>query len=157
MDCFAEAVIGRRFALTRWLAMTGCQRPRPSPKQRPVIAQERGRGVVAGAAGDAAAGLRAAAAMVEAFQRPAIIGVAEHRPRREQLIERQRAMKNIAAEQAELTLQIERRENLPADDACRKTRRVTIHGRDHEIGDLVAMVVPRPALWQFRRDMLAEQ
>src|SRR5258708_34434119 len=112
MDCFAEPVIGRRFALTRWLAMTGCQRPRPSPKQRPVITQDHARGVVAGGAGDAAAGMRAAAAMVEPLQRPAIIGVAKHRPRREQLIERQRAMKNIAAEQAELALQVERRENL---------------------------------------------
>src|SRR5947208_4439418 len=86
----------------------------PSPKQRPVIAQNHARGVVAGGAGDAAAGMGAAAAMVEPLQRPAIIGVAEHWPRREQLIERQRAVKNIAAEQPELALQIERREDLPA-------------------------------------------
>src|SRR5260221_1540732 len=109
------------------LAITVSQRPRPSPKQRPVIAQNHAGGVVAGGAGDAAAGMRAAAAMVEPLQRPAIIGVAEHRPRREQLIERQRAMKDIAAEQAELALQIERREDLPTDHACRKARRITIH------------------------------
>src|SRR5258706_2262949 len=138
-------------------AMTVSQRPRPSSKQRPMIAEDHAGGVVAGGAGDAAAGMRAASAMIEAFQRPAIIGVAEHRPRREQLIEGQRAVKNIAAEQAELALQIERREDLPADHACRKTRRITIHGRDHEIGDLIAMVIPGPALGQFRRDVLAEQ
>src|SRR5258707_11911988 len=108
------------------LAMTVWLHLRHSPKQRPVIPQNHARGVVAGGAGDAAAGMRAAAAMVEPLQRPAIIGMAEHRPRREQLIERQRAVKNIAAEQAELALQIERRQNLPADDACRKARRVTI-------------------------------
>src|SRR6266480_4534825 len=114
-----------------------------SPKQRPVIRQNHARGVVAGGAGDAAAGMGAAAAMVEPLQRPPIIGVAAHWPRREQLIERQRAVKNIAAEQPELALQIERREDLPAHDACRKTRRITIYRRDHEIGDLIAMVVPR--------------
>jgi hypothetical protein len=27
MDCFAEPVIGRRFAPTRWLAMTLCAAP----------------------------------------------------------------------------------------------------------------------------------
>src|SRR5258707_9292685 len=94
-----------------------------SLEQCAVIPQNHARGVVAGGAGDAAAGMRAASAMVEALQRSAIIGVAEHRPRREQLIEGQRAVKYIAAEQAELALQIERRENLPADHACRKTRR----------------------------------
>src|SRR6266481_2303450 len=87
--------------------------PSPSSKQRPVIAEDDAGGVVAGGAGDAAAGMRAAAAMVEAFQGSAIIGVAEHRPRRKQLVQRQRAMKNIAAKETELALQIERRQDLP--------------------------------------------
>src|SRR5258706_4889473 len=96
-----------RIRATRWLlamtvsnrislAMTVSQRPRPSPEQRPVIPQDHPRGVVAGGAGDAAAGIRAASAMVQGLQRSAIIGVAEHRPRREQLIEGQRAVKYIA-------------------------------------------------------------
>jgi hypothetical protein len=71
---------------------------RPSPKQRPVIPEDHAGGVVAGRAGDAAAGMRAGAAMVEALQGSAIIGVAEHRPRREQLVQRQRAVEDIAAE-----------------------------------------------------------
>src|ERR1700731_2613189 len=129
----------------------------PSPEQRPVIAQNHARGVVAGGAGDAAAGMRAASAMIETLQGSAIIGVAEHRPRREQLIERQRAMKDVAAEQAELALQIERRQDLPADHARRKARRILIHRRDHEVGDFVAMVVPRSALGQLTRAGLAEQ
>ena len=62
--------------------------------------------------------------MIEALQRPAIIGMAEHRPRREQLVERQRAMKDVAAEQAEIPLEIERRQNLAADHACREARRI---------------------------------
>jgi hypothetical protein len=52
-----------------------------SAKQRPVVAQDHPRGVVAGGAGDAAAGMGAGAAMVEAFEGPAVIGVAQHRPR----------------------------------------------------------------------------
>ncbi len=55
------------FAATRWLAMTRWQRLCPSPKQRPMIPQDHARGVVAGGAGDAAAGMRAASGMVEAF------------------------------------------------------------------------------------------
>src|SRR5258708_28221629 len=105
-------------AMTVWLHL--CH----SPKQRPVIPQNHPRGVVAGGAGDAAAGMRAAAAMVEPFQRPAIIGVAEHRPRREQLIERQRAMKHIAAEPAELALHIQPPQELPAAHPCPDTPRV---------------------------------
>src|SRR6185369_7066295 len=126
-------------------------------EQRAVIAQDHLRGIVTGRAGDAAAGMGAGAAMVEALQRPAIVGMAEHRPRREQLIERQRAMKDVAAEQAELPLQIERRQYLAADHACRKARRVFVHRRDHEVGDLIAVIVPGLSVRQFRRDMLAEQ
>src|SRR2546423_2727519 len=120
-------------------------RPR-SLKQRPVIPEDYPRGIVARGAGDAAAGMRAASAMVEPLQRPAIIGMAEHRARREQLIERQRAMKNIAPNQPELALQIQRREDLPAHYTCRETRGILVDGRDHEIGDLLAMVVPRSAV-----------
>jgi hypothetical protein len=81
---------------------TGC-----SPEQRPVIPQDHLRRVVAGSAGDAAAGVGAAAAVIKALQGPTIIGMAEHRTRREQLVQRQRAMEDIAAEQAELALQVE--------------------------------------------------
>src|SRR3982074_115661 len=87
-----------------------------SAKQRPVIPQDYARGVVAGGAGDAAAGMRAGAAMVEALQGAPIVGMAEDRARREQLVQRQRTMKNIAAEQPELAFQIERRQNLPPHD-----------------------------------------
>ena len=51
-------------------------RPIHSPKQRPVIPQDHAGGVVAGRAGDAAAGMRAGAAVVETLQGSAIIGVA---------------------------------------------------------------------------------
>src|SRR6266478_3435286 len=100
---------------------------------------------MAGGAGDAAAGMGAAAAMIEPLQRPAIIGVAEHWPRREQLVQRQRAVEDVTAQQPELPLQVEWGEDLPPDYAGRKARRVSVHGGDHEIGDFLAMVVPRPS------------
>src|SRR5947208_10204110 len=93
-----------------------------SPKQRSMIADDRPRGVVAGGAGDAAAGMGAASAMIEALQRPAIISVPQHWPRREQLVQRQRAVEDVAAEQSELPFQIERRQDLPPDHACPKPR-----------------------------------
>src|SRR5713226_8672530 len=64
-------------------------------------------------------------------------------------------MKNIAAKEAELALQIERRQDLPPHDSRREAWRITIHRRDHEIGDLLAMVVPRSSVRQLRRDGLA--
>ena len=67
-------------------------------EQAAVIPQDRFRRVVAGGTGDAAAGMGAGAAMVEALQGPAIIGVAQHRPRREQLVQCQRAVKDVAAQ-----------------------------------------------------------
>src|SRR5580698_1525995 len=64
---------------------TGCPQPvHRLSKQRAVIPQDRLRGVVAGRAGDAAAGMGAGAAVIEPLQRPAIVGVSEHRPGREQ-------------------------------------------------------------------------
>src|SRR5258706_12012826 len=80
-----------------------------SPKQRAVILQDHPRGVVAWGAGDAAAGMGAGAAMIQAFERSAVIGVAQHWPRREQLVQRQRAVKNIAAQETEVALEVERR------------------------------------------------
>src|SRR5579872_3504251 len=75
---------------------------RLSTKQRAVIRQDRPRGIVAGCAGDAAAGMGAGPAVIEALQGTAIIGVAEHRAGREYLVERQRAVEDVAAQEPEL-------------------------------------------------------
>jgi hypothetical protein len=113
-----------------------------------VVAQDHARGVVAGGAGDAAAGMRAATAMIQTFQRPTIIGMAEHRPGREELVEGKGALNNFATEQGVLALKVERRQHPLPDHACRDTRRLSVHGRDHEIGDLRAMIEPRAAVGQ---------
>ena len=65
-----------------------------------------------------------AAAHVEAGQRAAIVAVAEHRARGEQLIERQRAVKDVAADQAEGAFEIERAQDLPAEHRGLEVRRV---------------------------------
>src|SRR5690242_5015641 len=93
-------------------------------EQRPVIAQDHPRGVVAGSAGDAAAGVGAGAAVIKAPERPAVIGVAEHRACRKQLVQRERSMEDVAAQETELALQVQRRQDLPANHALRKAGRV---------------------------------
>src|SRR5271165_3710201 len=86
----------------------------PAP---PRVAQDLARGVVPRNAGDAAAGMRTGAAHVKPLERTAVIAVAEHRPRRKQLVECQRAVKNIAPGKTELALEIQRREHATRDDA----------------------------------------
>src|SRR5262249_60087480 len=84
-------------------------RPCPTPpKPPPAIRQDGLCGIVTRRAGHSATRMRAPAAMVAALERPPIIRIAQHRPRPEQLIERERAAKDVAADEAELRLQIER-------------------------------------------------
>src|SRR5258707_1993588 len=77
----------------------------PSKPPAPIL-QDRLRGVVAGRPGDAAARMRARAAVVEAFERSAVVRIAQHRPRPEQLVERERAVEDVAADEPELLFQI---------------------------------------------------
>src|SRR4029079_5165646 len=79
-----------------------------SPEQCAMIPQNHPGGVVAGGTGDAASGMGAAAAMIKSLHRRAVIGVAEHRAGGEQLVQRQCAMKDVAAQKPELALKIER-------------------------------------------------
>src|SRR5262245_1131930 len=89
-----------------------------SASQTPAaVGEDRARGVVAGGAGDTAARVRARAAVVEALERAAVVRIAEHGPRPEQLIEGERAVKDIAADKAEHLLEVERAQHLAADDA----------------------------------------
>src|SRR4051812_11031937 len=108
---------------------------RPAP-----IGQDRAGGVVAGCAGDAAAGVGARAAKIKALERAAIIGIAEHRPCPEQLIERQRAMENIAATETEYPFEVEWAQYLAAEHAVLETRRIAIDGVDHQVGHRLAML-----------------
>ncbi|CEG07277.1 hypothetical protein BN961_00664 [Afipia felis] len=66
-------------------------------------------------------------------------------------------MEDVAANQSELSLQVERGEDLAGDDAACEAGRIAVHGCDHQVGDLLAVIVPGFAIRQFRRDVLAEQ
>src|SRR3990167_8270920 len=63
------------------------------------------RAVVPRGAGDAAARMRTGAAHVEALQWSAVGGVAEHGPRRPQLVERHGAVHDVAADKPELAFE----------------------------------------------------
>ena len=157
-----DAGVRRRLSQTRnrdrpaW-PRKGWAGRRLSWEQRAVIGKDRAGRVVAGSARDAPAGMGTGTAMIEPFQRPAVVGMAEHRAGREKLVQRQGPMKDVAAEQAELPLEIQRGQRLAADHARRKARRVGIDGRDHQVGNFIAAIVPRAAIAQARRDVLAEQ
>ncbi len=94
-------------------------RSAPSPH----VAQDLARRVVPRNAGHAAARMRAGAAEVQAAHRRPVVAVTEHRSRREQLVERQRAVEDVAADEPELALEIERRERATAEDAGLEIRR----------------------------------
>ena len=66
-------------------------------------------------------------------------------------------MKNIAADKAELALEIERREDLARDDRRLEARRVRFDRVDHEVRDRLSRLVPGAPVRKLRRDMLAEQ
>ena len=66
-------------------------------------------------------------------------------------------MKNVAADEAEFALEVERREDLARDDRRLEAGRIRFDRVDHEVRDRLASLVPRAPVRQLRRDMLAEQ
>src|SRR5687767_14791658 len=99
--------------------------------------------------------MRPRAAKIEARERHSVIGVTEHRPVREELVEAHLAVEDVAADQAEAALEIERRQRQPADDAGGEARRKTVDMADDRVGRFVAPRVP-PARHVIG-EMLAEQ
>ena len=73
-------------------------------------------------AGDAAAGMGRGAAHVKPGNRRAVIGVSKHGARRIELVEAEAAVKDVAADEAELALEVERRQDLAGDDRRLETR-----------------------------------
>ena len=108
-------------------------------------------------AGHAAARVRARSAQIEALERHPIIGRADHRPSAEQLVEAHLAVENVAADQAEAALEVERRMDLPADHRLGEARRVGIDRRDDRVGRFLALLVPAPPGPEVVAEMLAEQ
>src|SRR5690606_9707983 len=95
-----------------------CEMFPPAGRDSGQIRDYRARRVVARCAGHAAARMGAGTAQVQARQRAAIVRLAEYRPRAEQLIEAQRAVEDVAADEAEVAFEIERALDLAAEHRC---------------------------------------
>src|ERR1700722_13409357 len=103
------------------------QRPRPPSSLRglteksgdspaPEVGDDLARCVVPWHAGDAAARMGSRAAHVQSLERSTVVPVPEHRPRREQLIEAEGAVEDVATHQTEGALEVQRAEYLPPED-----------------------------------------
>ena len=101
--------------------------------------------------------MRPGAAKIQPRQRPPVIGLTQHRPRTEQLVQAQRAVEDVATNQAEGPLKIQRTHDLPAEHRSGKTRRMLFDGGDHQIRDFFAMIIPAASIRQLRGNVLAEQ
>src|SRR6185437_14573993 len=96
------------------------------------ILEDLARGIAPRQAGDAAAWVGARAAQIKARNRHPVIGVAVDGPHREELVERKRPVEDVATDEAELALEVERRERAPAEHTRRKSRRHRIDGGNHQ-------------------------
>ncbi len=108
-------------------------------------------------AGDAAARMCSRAANIETRDRRTIVGEAGRRAHGEDLVHMQAAMEDIATDEAEFTLEIERSEHLAGDDRTAEIRRIRRHRVDHALGGFVPRFVPASPVGERRREMLAKQ
>src|SRR3546814_3171277 len=88
-------------------------------------------GIAPRRAADAAARMRAGAAQIQTRQRRAVITPARHRPETEQLMQRHRAMKDVAAGQRETSFEFERRQQLAMQDRCAEIWRIDPRSEEH--------------------------
>ena len=114
-------------------------------------------GVVAWSAGDAPARMSAGTAQVKAPEGQPIVRSAYHRPRAEQLVEAHLAGEDVATDEAEAALEVERRMDLAAEQGLGEARRVGAHGGDDLVGGFLALLVPAPPRPEILAEMLAEQ
>src|SRR5712691_7839692 len=96
----------------------------------PKVPEDLARRVVPRSSGDASARMRAGTAEIEPAHGRTVIGIAEHRSCRKQLVERERTVEDVSADQTEVAFEIERGEDFPGDDALLEIRRVAVHRFD---------------------------
>src|SRR2546428_2318177 len=119
------------------------------------VAQDFVGGVPAAGAPDAAAGVGAGAAHVEALDGGAVVGEAGGRAEGEELVGRHGAVVDVAARQAEDRLEILGCVDVAGDDRLRQVRGVTRDLGDHAVGDGLLQALPGPA-GQVERAVLHE-
>src|SRR5437899_7115219 len=89
------------------------------------VAQDLACRVMPGNSRHAAAWMGPRSAEIQASHRHSIVRVTQHRPRGEELVEREAAMKNIASCEPEITLEIEGRQRAARAHAGAEVRRVS--------------------------------
>jgi hypothetical protein len=112
-------------------------RPLPS-----LVANRLRRCQAAARPGHESAGMGAGARQKQPGERTVVTGVAEERPHREQLIERELAVKHMTAAQPEFRLKFGRRQNFGGDDQGSNARRVRVErcqgvGQEHVLCHLL--------------------
>src|SRR3954453_9351328 len=115
------------------------------------------RSIVARRAGHATTWMRTRTAQVKPFEGHPIVGRTDHRARAEQLVEAHLAVEDVAADEAEAPLKVQRRMDLPPDHRLRKTRSMGIDSGDDLVGSLLALIVPASARPKVVTKMLAEE
>src|SRR4051794_31284511 len=121
----------------------------------PPVREDRLRGIMPGRAGHPTARVSARPAQIKALQRHSIIGRADHRPRAEQLVEAHLAVEDVAADQAEPALEVERRMDLPPEHRLGEAGCMAVDGRDDRIGRFLALLIPASARPEIEAEMLA--
>ena len=111
------------------------------PSELPV-AQDLLGGVLAVRAHDAAAGMRRRAAHIEVANRRRVLRPSRGRPQKEQLLERQLALEDVAFRQAPLALEIERRQHLAVQNDVPNVGRVLGDRVDDGVAERFALGVP---------------
>src|SRR5690348_966947 len=99
----------------------------------------------------------ARAAQVKALERHPVVGSADHRPSAEQLVEPHLPVEDIAADETEAALEIERRMDLPAEHGLGEAGCMSIYGGDDLVGGLFALFVPASTRSEIVAEVLAEQ
>src|ERR687888_2512888 len=89
-------------------------------------------------AGDAAAGVRARAAEVEAAKRRAVLRPADEGAEGVELVERHLAVERVAARQAVLAFEVEGRDDLAAENQFAQVRRVSRERPHDRVGELLS-------------------
>ena len=96
-------------------------------------------------------------AQIEPGNRHAVVGMAQHGAGAEQLIEGHLPVEDVAVDEAEAALQVERGEHLAGNHARLEIGRMGGDGVDHEVGKFLPGIVTAPVAEQTRRGVLHEQ
>lgn len=116
-------------------------------------------GIMAGNAGDAAARMGAGATKIKPCDGHTVIGMAQHRTGREQLVETELTVKDVAVRKSEAPFQIQRRKNLARENRAAEVRCVSGNRVDYEVGKRLALgfILPTAPIGKMRRRVLHEE